>query len=136
MSDPYPYGKCRACGWHARRSELIKGGPGIESCPKCNSDDTTWTVDPPRGEAASARDLWLTALREEAKPVANERRREDAMRKYRELTQGIRMIREAVEQTFGAGLLPAGEYAGATPLEECEAIARAIHAAGGKQARQ
>jgi len=55
------------------------------------------------------------------------------MREYRELTQGIRMIREAVEQTFGAGALPAGEYAAATPLEECEAIARATYEAAGRR---
>jgi hypothetical protein len=53
------------------------------------------------------------------------------MRQYRELTQGLRMIREAVEQTFGAGALPGGEYAGATPLDECEAIAKAIYRAAG-----
>ena len=40
----------------------------------------------------------------------------------RDLTHGVRMIREAVEQTFGAGLLPPAEYAGANPVEECEAI--------------
>jgi hypothetical protein len=72
-------------------------------------------------------------MRTEAKPVTHEKRYEDAMRKYRELAQSVGMIREAVEQTFGAGLLPPGEYTGATPIEECEAIARAIYAAGEKR---
>jgi hypothetical protein len=127
VTEQHPYGKCRVCGWHARRSELIKGAPGNEHCPKCNSDDTTWTEDPPRGETTEAHEAWLTAIRTQAKPVTHERRRDEAMRQYRELTQGIRMIREALEQTFGTGVLPAGEYAGVTPLEECEAIARAIY---------
>ena len=131
MNDYYPYGRCRACGWHSRRSELIKVAPGIEHCPECKSDDTTWTGDPPRSEIADL--SWLTATRTEAKPVTHERRYEDAMREYRELTQGMRMIREAVEQTFGAGALPAGEYAAATLLEECEAIARAIYEAAGRR---
>jgi len=66
-------------------------------------------------------------------PETRDQRYEDAMRHYRELAQGVRMIREAVEQTFGAGLLPAGEHTAVTPLEECEAIARAIYAAGSLQ---
>jgi hypothetical protein len=107
---------------------LKKGAPGIEHCPKCNSDDTNWTGDPPQSEIGAAREAWLTAIGTEAVPAAYEY--QEAMRQYRELTQGVRMIREAVEQTFGAGVLPAGEYAGATPLEECEALARAIYAAG------
>ena len=127
----YPYGKCRACGWHARRSELIKGAPGIERCPRCNSDDTTWTGDPPRGQTADKGDAWLTAIRTEAKPVTHERRYEDAMRKYRELAQAVGMIRLALEETFGAGALPPEEYAGATPLEECQAIAKTIYRAAG-----
>jgi len=109
---------------------LNKGAPGIEHCPKCNSDDTNWTVDPPQSETGAAREAWSTAIRTEAKLVTHERRYQEAMRQYRELTQGVRMIREVVEQTFGAGVLPAGEYAGATPLQECEALARAIYAAG------
>jgi len=58
------------------------------------------------------------------------------MRHYRELTQGICMIREAVEQTFGAGLLPAGEHAAVTRREECEAIAGAIYAAGSLKGKE
>ena len=114
--------------WLARSAlRVVRGAPGIEHCPKCNSDDTTWTGDPPRGETADKDHAWLTATRTEAKPVTHERRYEDAMRKYRELAQAVGMIRLAVEETFGAGALPAGEYAGATPLEECEAIAKAIY---------
>jgi hypothetical protein len=47
---------------------------------------------------------------------------------YRDLTQNIVMIREAVEEAFGLGVLPSGEHI-PTMTEECEAIARAIHAA-------
>jgi hypothetical protein len=53
------------------------------------------------------------------------------MLQYRELAQGVRMIREAVKQIFGSDALPASEYAGATPLEECEAIARALYETSG-----
>jgi hypothetical protein len=45
---------------------------------------------------------------------------------YRDVALGIRMIREAVEQTFGLGVEP---HPGVTILEECEAIARAIYRA-------
>jgi len=69
-------------------------------------------------------------------PETRDQRYEDAMRHYRELAQGVRMIREAVEQTFGAGLLPAGKHAAVTPFEECEAIARAIYAAGSLQGKE
>jgi len=43
------------------------------------------------------------------------------------------MIRRALDKAFRAGLLPY-ERTGITPLEECEAIARAIYAAAAKQA--
>jgi hypothetical protein len=55
---------------------------------------------------------------------------EGLLQNYRDLGHGVRLIREAVERTFGAGLLPSNEHTGITPLEECEAIARAIYAAG------
>jgi hypothetical protein len=45
----------------------------------------------------------------------------------------VRMIRRAAERAFRAGALPPVERIGATPLEECEAIARAIYAAAAKQ---
>lgn len=51
------------------------------------------------------------------------------LQNYRNLGQGVRMIREAVEQVYGASLLPAGEHTGPTPIHECEAIAKAIYAA-------
>jgi hypothetical protein len=54
-----------------------------------------------------------------------------SLRNYREICQGIRMIRLAVEETFGDNRLPASEHI-ETPIQECEAIARAIYAAGGK----
>ena len=49
-----------------------------------------------------------------------------AAQNYRDMALGIRMIREAIEQTFGLGVEP---HAGVTMLEECEAIARAIYRA-------
>ena len=52
------------------------------------------------------------------------------LKNYRDLTMAERNIREAVELSFGASLLPSGEHTGATPVDECEAIARAIYAAG------
>lgn len=45
---------------------------------------------------------------------------------YRDMALGIRMIREAVERTFG---LRAEPHPNVTMLEECEAIARAIYRA-------
>ena len=38
--------------------------------------------------------------------VSVEERYEDLLRQYRELRQGIRMIRVAFEETFGNGALP------------------------------
>jgi hypothetical protein len=49
-----------------------------------------------------------------------------AMEQYKELTQGIRMIRQAVEETFGASILPNSEQV-ETSLQECELIAKAIY---------
>ena len=55
------------------------------------------------------------------------------LQKYHDLAAGVRMIRRAAERAFRAGALPPVERIGATPLEECEAIARAIYAAAAKQ---
>jgi hypothetical protein len=52
------------------------------------------------------------------------------LKNYHDLTQAIRLIREAVEITFGGDLLPPLREELPTPLHECEAIARAIYAAG------
>jgi hypothetical protein len=57
-------------------------------------------------------------------------RYEQLLRNYRDLTKAIRMIRVAIEETFGEGLLPSAAVALPTPVDECEAIARAIYAAG------
>jgi hypothetical protein len=46
---------------------------------------------------------------------------------YRELAQGVRMIRQALEETFGTGILPNTEQV-ETPLQECDLIAKAIYA--------
>jgi len=57
----------------------------------------------------------------------------ELLKKYRDLVDGVGMIRRAVERAFRAGVLPSMELAGMTPLQECEAIARAIYAAAVKQ---
>jgi hypothetical protein len=49
-------------------------------------------------------------------------------KRYRDLAEGVRMIRRAVAKAFHAGVLPSMEPIGITPLQECEAIARAIYA--------
>ena len=54
-------------------------------------------------------------------------------KKYRDLADGVRMIRRAVGKAFHAGLLPSIEPIGITPLQECEAIARAIYEAAVKR---
>ena len=54
-------------------------------------------------------------------------------RRYRDLAEGVRMIRRAVGKAFHAGVLPSIESIGITPLQECEAIARAIYAAAVKR---
>lgn len=76
--------------------------------------------------------LQLLTGKEESPPspvTAPGRAQAALLQNYRNLGQGVRMIREAVEQVYGASLLPAGEHTGPTPIHECEAIARAIYAA-------
>ena len=46
---------------------------------------------------------------------------------YRDLIEGIRMIRRATDRAHRGGVLPAVDGEGRTPLQECEAIARAIY---------
>ena len=48
---------------------------------------------------------------------------------YRGLVDGIHLIRRAVDRAHRGGVLPAVDEAGKSPLQECEAIARAIHRA-------
>jgi uncharacterized hydantoinase/oxoprolinase family protein len=57
----------------------------------------------------------------------------ELLKSYRDLADGVRMIRRAVERAFHAGVLPPVEREAMTPLQECEAIARAIYAAAVKQ---
>ena len=57
-------------------------------------------------------------------------------RKYRELSDALHMIRRAVDRAVRAGILPSVDrrpQRRTTPLQECEAIARTIYAAAGKQ---
>ena len=54
---------------------------------------------------------------------------EKLQKDYRELTEGVRMIRRATDRAHRGGVLPAIEESGKTPLQECEAIARAIYRA-------
>jgi hypothetical protein len=51
------------------------------------------------------------------------------LQKYQDLAAGVRVIRRAAERAFRNGALPPVERIGVTPVEECEAIARAIYAA-------
>ena len=56
-------------------------------------------------------------------------------KKYRELSDALHMIRRAVDRAVRAGILPSVDHRPrrrVTPLQECEAIARAIYAAAGK----
>jgi len=53
--------------------------------------------------------------------------------KYQDLVSGVRMIRRAIEKASRAGLLPAIERIGITPLEECEFISRALYSAVARQ---
>jgi hypothetical protein len=53
----------------------------------------------------------------------------ELLRNYRELADGVRLIRRAVQRAGRAGVLPAIDDAGRSPQEECEAIARAIYKA-------
>jgi hypothetical protein len=57
----------------------------------------------------------------------------ELLRHYRDLVDGVRMIRRAVERASHAGALPPVEREATTPLQECEAIARSIHAAAVKR---
>jgi hypothetical protein len=49
------------------------------------------------------------------------------LRDYRELAEGIRMIRRATDRAYRGGVLPAVDETDKSPLQECEAIARAIY---------
>ena len=55
------------------------------------------------------------------------------LQKCQDLAAGVRVIRRAAERAFRNGALPPVERIGVTPVEECEAIARAIYAAAAKQ---
>ena len=54
---------------------------------------------------------------------------EKLQKDYRELTEGVRMIRRATDRAHRGGVLPAIEASAKTPLQQCEAIARAIYRA-------
>jgi hypothetical protein len=51
----------------------------------------------------------------------------ELLRNYRELADGVRLIRRAVQRACRAGVLPAIDEVGRSPQQECEAIARAIY---------
>jgi hypothetical protein len=57
----------------------------------------------------------------------------DLLRKYHELADGIRMVRRAVDRAFRTGVLPEIGHSGLTPVEECEAVARAIYDAAARR---
>jgi hypothetical protein len=54
---------------------------------------------------------------------------EKLQKDFRELTEGVRMIRRATDRACRGGVLPAIEEGALTPLQECAAIARAIYRA-------
>jgi hypothetical protein len=54
---------------------------------------------------------------------------QELLNSYRDLAEGVRMIRRAAERAFRAGVLPAIGEVDKTPLQECDAIARAIYRA-------
>jgi hypothetical protein len=54
------------------------------------------------------------------------------LNEYHDLVGSVRMIRRAVDTAFREGILP-HEPIGLTPVEECEAIARAIYGATAKR---
>jgi hypothetical protein len=54
---------------------------------------------------------------------------EQLQKDFRDLTEGIRMIRRATDRACRGGVLPAVEEGALTPLQECAAIARAIYRA-------
>jgi hypothetical protein len=54
---------------------------------------------------------------------------EQLRKDFRDLTEGIRMIRRATDRACRGGVLPAVEDGALTPLQECAAIARAIYRA-------
>ena len=58
------------------------------------------------------------------------------LQKYHDLAAGVRVIWRAAERAFRNGALPPIERIGVTPVEECEAIARAIYAAAAAAAKQ
>lgn len=51
----------------------------------------------------------------------------ELLRNYRELADGVRLIRRAVQRASRAGVLPTIEDPGRSPQQECEAIARVIY---------
>ena len=51
---------------------------------------------------------------------------------FRALSEGVRMIRRAVDRASRSGALPPMEQGGMTPIQECEAIARVIYRAAFK----
>jgi hypothetical protein len=58
----------------------------------------------------------------------------DLMQRYCDLADAVRMIRRAAERAVRAGVLPPFEHQTSfTLLQECEAVARALYAAAGRQ---
>jgi hypothetical protein len=53
----------------------------------------------------------------------------ELLKNYRELADGVRLIRRAVQRACRVGVLPAIDEVGRSPQQECEAIARAIYQA-------
>jgi hypothetical protein len=77
-----------------------------------------------KGEAATA-SLVVRSAYGDASAAEFEKLSKD----YRELVEGIRMIRRATDRAHRGGVLPAVDEGSRTPLQECEAIARVIYRA-------
>jgi hypothetical protein len=59
----------------------------------------------------------------------------ELVKSYHELVEAVHMVRRAAERAARVRVLPAIEAGqpGTTPLQECEAVARALYAAAGRQ---
>jgi len=62
----------------------------------------------------------------------------ELLKSYHELVEAVHMVRRAAERAARVRVLPVIEanQPVATPLQECEAVARALYAAAGRQRQQ
>jgi len=62
----------------------------------------------------------------------------ELLKSYHDLVDAVRMVRRAAERAARVRALPPLEALppGSTPLQECEAVARALYAAAGRHRQQ